>query len=99
MEEILNKKLVHISGKILAVVVTIFLSIGAMLYNDNKNRINVLETRVSSLVYDKVSRTELREDLQQLRLQNEANKIDIIARQESMKKDILDRLKFISDNK
>ena len=95
LEDLLNRKLVNISGKIMAVVVTVFMSLGAMMYNDNKNKISVLEERVSNLVYDKVSRSELREDLQQLRLQNEANKADIISRQESMKKDILDRLRLL----
>lgn len=96
MEDILNKRLTQISGKVIAIAVSIFISIGAVLYNDFNSRIGVLENRVSGLVYDKVSRSELKEDLHQLRLQNEANKLDIIARQEAMKEDILDRLQMLS---
>lgn len=97
MEDVLNRKLVGISSKVIAIAATVLMSLATMLYNDNKNRIEILEGRVSALVYDKVSRSELREDLHQLRMQNEANKADIIARQESMKRDILDRLKLVTE--
>lgn len=96
MQDLLNSKLNHISGKVLAVLFTILLSISAMLYSDGTNRITILEDRVSNLVYDKVSRSELKDDLNQLRLQNERNKSDILARQESMKEDILARLELMT---
>jgi hypothetical protein len=64
-------------------------------YTDTKDRIRGIEERVSFLYQDKVSRAEFREEMTQMRLQVEATKTDIIARQESTKSDILARIDLL----
>lgn len=91
-EAIVDKKFNHIYGKIIAVGLSLTLSLGGFLYSDMKARLNVVEEKVSFLYQDKVSRAEFREEMNQLRTQNEANKSDILARTESTKQDILARL-------
>ena len=87
----------HTSGKIIAGAVAIILSIGTMMYTDTKQRVTLLEDKVSFLYQDKVSRAEFREEMAQLRLQNDANKSDIIARQDALKSDVLQRIDMILD--
>lgn len=94
MEKI-NGVLNNIYTKILAFAVTAILTLTGMLYKDTRDKIDMLEGRVAVLFQDKVSRAEFKEELNQLRLQNESNKIDIINRQESVKNDILARIDFI----
>lgn len=91
-EAVVDKKFNAIAGKIIAVGLSVLLTVGGVMYSDMKARLNVLEERVSFLYQDKVSRAEFREEMNQLRTQNEANKTDILSRQESMKLDILARL-------
>lgn len=93
--EVLNDKISKISGKILTVVFSVIVAIVSMMYNDAKTRITTLEDRVSFLYQDKVSRAEFKEEMNQLRLQNEGMKSDILTRQESMKSDILARLDLL----
>lgn len=97
MEKI-NGVLNHIYTKLLAFSVTAILTLTGMLYKDTKDKIDVLETRVSALFQEKVSRAEFKEEINQLRIQNETNKLDIINRQESVKNDILARIDFIMSN-
>lgn len=91
-EHIVDKKFNSIYGKIIAVAVSLALSIGGFMYNDLKSRTAVLEEKVSFLYQDKVSRAEFREEMNQLRMQNDANKADILSRQETTKQDILARM-------
>lgn len=80
------------SGKVITVAVTIIISIMSMLYTDMKTRVGSLEERTTFILQDKVSRAEFKDEMTQMRLQIEGIKTDIITRQQSMKKDILDRL-------
>lgn len=77
---------------IAAYATAIVIGFGLWSYNDTKDRIKGIEERVSFLYQDKVSRAEFREEMTQMRLQIEATKSDIIARQEATKSDILARL-------
>lgn len=92
-----NKWWENTSGKIIAGAIAIIVSIGTMMYTDTKQRVTLLEDKVSFLYSDKVSRAEFREEMVQLRLQNDANKSDIIARQDALKSDILQRMDMILD--
>lgn len=65
------------------------------LYNAAVDRITVTEERVSFLYQDKVSRAELREVAEGLRIQNDSNKKEILSQQEGLKQDILSRLDLI----
>ena len=87
----------HTQGRILAGTIAIVLAIGSMIYSDMKQDIENLETRVSFLTIDKVSKEEFRIEMTQLRLQNEAIKSDIIARQDGLKSDILQRMDMVMD--
>lgn len=84
-----------VSGKIVVGLATLIFTIAGIMYSDAKQRITMLEERVSFLYQDKVSRAEFREEMAQLRMQNDANKSDIIARQESTKSDILARIELL----
>ena len=88
----------HTQGRILAGTIAIILAIGSMIYSDMKQDIENLESRVSFLTIDKVSKEEFRIEMTQLRLQNEAIKSDIIARQDALKGgDILQRMDMMMD--
>lgn len=90
-----DERLFGISSKILAGLLTIIFTVGGIMYTDSKQRITTLEDKVSFLYQDKVSRAEFREEMSQIRIQNDANKSDIIARQESMKSDIIARINLL----
>lgn len=84
-------------NKIIAGSVAAILTIGSMMYTDMKQRVYLLEDRVTFLYTDKVSKAEFKEEMAQIRLQNDANKSDIIARQDALKNDILQRMDMIMD--
>lgn len=86
----------EMQGKIVGTTIAIILSIGGMLYSDTRQDIKSLEERVAFLYVDKVSRQELKEELNQLRMQNDANKSDIIARQDILRNDVLQRIDMLS---
>lgn len=90
-----DEKISKIINKVAVGAITIIFTISGIMYSDAKQRITMLEERVSFLYQDKVSRAEFREEMSQLRLQNDANKSDIISRQESLKSDILARIDLI----
>ena len=98
MSETIDKKFNNIYGKIIGVAVSLALTIGGFMYSDMKARVTVLEEKVSFLYQDKVSRAEFREEMNQIRMQNEANKTDILSRQESTKSDILARMDLYFSN-
>jgi hypothetical protein len=83
--------------KIIAGTIAIILGIGAMIYTDMKQRVYILEDKVAFLYNDKVSKAEFKEEMTQLRLQNDANKSDIIARQDALKNDILQRMDMLNE--
>ena len=82
-------------GKVATFAIALLFTVGGIMYNDMKTRTAALEERVSFLFQDKVSRAEFKEEMTQLRIQNEANKTDILARQETMKSDILARIDLL----
>lgn len=84
-----------ISGKVLTIVAGLLISIGTMAYTNIDTRISTLEEKTSYLFQDKISRGEFIQSLNQIRVQNDAMKADILARQEGMKSDILSRLDLI----
>ena len=90
-----SRKLNKIIGYVATFCVTLVFSLAASMYNDLKTRTNTLEERVSYLYTDKVSRSELNEAIQQLRMQNEANKADIINQQRLLRDDILGRISIL----
>ena len=90
-----SRKLNKIIGYVATFCVTLVFSLAASMYNDLKTRTNTLEERVSYLYTDKVSRSELNEAIQQLRMQNEANKADIINQQRLVRDDILGRISIL----
>lgn len=94
-KSVVDEKLFGISSKILAGLLAIIFSVGGIMYTDSKQRMTTLEDRVSFLYQDKVSRAEFREEMQTLRMQNDANKSDIIARQDSLKSDVLARIDLL----
>jgi hypothetical protein len=55
-------------------------SMTVFMYQETRTKVENLEKNVSTLQQEKVSKAELREELDRLRTQNEANKSDIIAR-------------------
>jgi hypothetical protein len=65
------------------------------LYNAAMDRISVTEEKVAFLYQDKVSRAELREVADGLRIQSDSNKKEILSQQEGLKQDILSRLDLI----
>lgn len=90
-----TEKLNNWVGKVASFAIAVVVGIAGIMYNDIKQRTTTLEERVSFLYQDKVSRAEFREEMIQLRQQNDANKTDIIARQETMKSDILARFDLL----
>lgn len=94
-KNLIDERLFGISSKVLAGLLAVIFSVGGIMYNDSKQRITTLEDKVSFLYQDKVSRAEFREEMAQLRIQNDANKSDIIARQESLKSDVLARIDLL----
>lgn len=95
MPENKESKLDSIIFKISAGAIALLISIASVQYVDMKQRTTILEDRVSFLYQDKVSRAEFREEMNQLRQQNDANKSDIVARIESQKSDVLARIDLI----
>lgn len=91
-ESKLSKIIQTVAAYAIAGIIIIFWNTGA----ESKDRIKVLEERVSFLYQDKVSRAEFREEMTQVRLQIEGTKTDIVTRQDSMKSDILGRLDLIA---
>lgn len=84
----LQKIIMTVAGYAIAVI----MGVAWFNYTDTKDRLKDIESKVSFLYQDKVSRAEFREEMTQVRLQIEATKSDIVARQDSMKFDILGRL-------
>lgn len=82
-------------GKVASWAVAVVICVAGVMYTDAKQRITTLEDRVSFLYQDKVSRAEFREEMGQVRLQIEATKSDILARQETSKADILARIDLL----
>lgn len=93
-------------GKGLTILLAIVVAVAGMAYKDIITRQSQIEDKVSFLYQDKVSRAEFREEMTQLRVQNDATKSemlaqmriangDIISRMDSQKADILSRLDFL----
>lgn len=95
MPETKESKLDSIIFKFCAGAIALVISFGGVQYMEIKQRTTILEDRVSFLYQDKVSRAEFREEMNQLRQQNDANKSDIVARIESQKSDVLARIDLI----
>lgn len=98
MTDTVDRKFNTIYGKIIGVGLSLILTVGGIMYSDMKARVTVLEEKVSFLYQDKVSRAEFKEEMNQIRMQNEANKTDILSRQESTKSDILARMDLYFQN-
>lgn len=79
-------------GRVAAFSITVVVAIAGMIYKDTSNRVANVEERVNYLFMDKISRAEFKEEINQLRVQNEANKADILSRQNSVREDIIARL-------
>lgn len=92
--EKLQTALNSIYGKILAFSVTAILTLTGWMYTDMKNKIDVLDSRVNILFQEKVSRSELKDELTRIMIQNDNNKTDILYRQQQMKEDIISRMEF-----
>ena len=76
-------------------IVSIVVALLWFLYTTAIDRVSTLESRVSLLAQEKVSRAELKTITDELRQQNIETKRDIISQQETMKSDILSRLDYI----
>lgn len=94
-KNLIDEKLFGISSKILAGLLTIIFTVGGIMYSDSKQRITILEDKVSFLYQDKISRTEFQNEMKEFRRQNDINKSDILERQENTKLDILARIDLI----
>lgn len=77
---VVNETLAKISGKVISVIAGLLITILTLAYTNISTRITTLEDRTTNLYTEKVSRSEFAQQMNQLRLQNEAMKTDILSR-------------------
>jgi len=79
-----NDRLGGLVEKVAIWLIGALVSVSCYLYIGTQDRINEIDTKVTFLYQDKVSKTDLREEINRLHAQihhqNESNKSDIIAR-------------------
>lgn len=80
MQEKANDKINRWTERLIALLITIIICVVSTMYYEQRRRIETLETNVSFLYQDKVSKADLREEIERIRIQNDANKSDIISR-------------------
>lgn len=97
-----NDRLYRILINVLGFVLSLLIVIAYFSFNDLKERQARQEEKISYLYQDKVSRAEFREEINNMRFQIEGTKTDIlarqadvIARQDTMKSDILARIDLL----
>jgi len=76
-------------------VVGIVISLGGFVWNKMDTQVNHLEEKVAILFQDKVSRSELKEEMALIRQHIDRNNVEMLSRQEQTRSDILSRLELI----
>ena len=76
-------------------IVGIVISLGGFVWNKMDTQVNHLEEKVAILFQDKVSRSELKEEMSLIRQHIDRNNVEMLSRQEQTRSDILSRLELI----
>lgn len=93
--EQLSNKFDKISGKAVAIGVSILIGLFSMMYSDMKSRVDSLETQASFLYQDKLSRSEFKAELRDLKNDMLISKKDTDAKIDNMRQDVLDRINML----
>ena len=81
--------------KMLVWIVGVVISLGGFVWNKMDTQVNHLEEKVAILFQDKVSRSELKEEMSLIRQHIDRNNVEMLSRQEQTRSDILSRLELI----
>ena len=81
--------------KMLVWIVGIVISLGGFVWNKMDTQVDHLEEKVAILFQDKVSRSELKEEMALIRQHIDRNNVEMLSRQEQTRSDILSRLELI----
>ena len=80
MTNIANDRINAWMEKAVAILLSAIVGMVCFMYFDQRAKVESLQQNVTFLYQDKVSKADLKEEIERLRVQNEGNKSDIVAR-------------------
>lgn len=91
----LSQKFDKVSGKAVAIGVSVLLGLLSILYTDVKSRLDALEIQSSFLHQDKLSRSEFKSEMRDLRDDMLISKKDTDNKIDAVRNDIIDRINMV----